>query len=217
MKRKLAILLVSVTCVSLFLSGCTPRLVGEAKAKEAGLALINLAFDANESEATVKLNQRLGLSYVNGIEAHLGDEEPIYYYTVKVGEQKDGNFLYYAEVNAKTGLSYRADKSSSLIRLTEDQEKQAAAIGTLDDLWTVDFSDAEQTEIELSSDWVRERFEKSLPLLGTIANNIVSDSADFPLVRMDCYVVFVDGTIYNVERCWPTMEVTSVSLLNKNK
>ena len=64
--RMTAILLAAIACAALAFSGCTPHLVGEAKAKEAGLAFINKVFDVNETEAVVTLVSHTGVSYIDG-------------------------------------------------------------------------------------------------------------------------------------------------------
>jgi len=63
MKKKLLIIIV---CITVLLSACSSRLVGEAKAKEAGLAFINQVFDVNLSEAIVEYRTHAAASYVKG-------------------------------------------------------------------------------------------------------------------------------------------------------
>ena len=214
--RVTAILLAAIVCASLALSGCTPRLVGEAKAKEAGLAFINKVFDVNETEATVTLENRPGLSYVNGIEAHLGDEKPVYFYTIQVNLLADGNYRYYAEVNAVTGVAYRANKNPDTIVLTQEQQKQAKALGSFDDMQNTDTSAYQQEATNASEDWVRQNFERNKPILSVIPNNTLTDNYSFPKMFIDNYVVFIEGTIYNVEWCWPSMDVTGFYMLNQD-
>ena len=216
MKRKITSLLVLVACISLCLSGCSPRLVGEAQAKEAGLAFINKVFDVNETEATVTLENRPGLSYVNGIEAHLGDEKPVYFYTIQVNLLADGNYSYYAEVNAVTGVAYRANKNPDTIVLTQEQQKQAKALGSFDDMQNTDTSAYQQEATNASEDWVRQNFERNKPILSVIPNNTLTDNYSFPKMFIDNYVVFIEGTIYNVEWCWPSMDVTGFYMLNQD-
>ena len=218
MKRRSLLFIAILFALSLALTACEPSVIGEKRAKIAGLGMINLTFDtqAKEAEAEVALEERPGLSYINGIEAHLGDEDPIYFYTVKVGRQEDGNYRYYAEVNAVTGMAYRVDRNPSTIVLTAEQQSRADALGTLDDFSPLDFSEVELDAREQAEHWVRDKLEPDVPILRIIPNNIGSDSVDFPLVRMDCYVIFVDGEIYNIEVCWPTMEVIGVYLLNRD-
>ena len=207
---------VAILLILLFLSGCTPRMIGEAKAKEAGLAFINKVFDVNETEATVTLENRPGLSYVNGIEAHLGDEKPVYFYTIQVNLLADGNYSYYAEVNAVTGVAYRANKNPDTIVLTQEQQKQAKALGSFDDMQNTDTSAYVQEAINASEDWVRQNFERNKPILSVIPNNTLTDNYSFPKMFIDNYVVFIEGTIYNVEWCWPSMDVTGFYMLNQD-
>lgn len=212
-----AILLATIACATLALSGCSPHLVGEAKAKEAGLALINKVFDVNETEAVVTREERPGLSYVNGIEAHLGDEKPIYYYTIQVNPLADGNYSYYAEVNAVTGVAYRANRNPDTIVLTQEQQKQAEALGSFDDMMNIDVTAYEKEALSVSEDWVRQNIERNKPILSVIPNiTMSSDSVIFPKHLTENYVIFIDGTIYNVEWCWPSMEVTGFYMLNQD-
>ena len=212
MKRKILLLTAMVFSLSFFLTACSPRLVGEAKAKEAGLALINHAFEIEETEAKVTLEQRPGLSYINGVHAHLGDEEPIYYYTVKIGALPDGNSYYYAEVDAKTGLAYRAEKSTDIINLNDEQRKQAESIGMFDQFNPDMFSDEQEDHIQTVWDWISTHLEKDVPVMFVLPDAIGSDSVDFPKVRLGYLAMLDDGRFYNIEVCWPTMEVISVQM-----
>ena len=56
-KRKL---LIAILCISLLLSGCSPRLIGETKAREAGLAMIQQAYgvDLTDAVVTVEYQER---------------------------------------------------------------------------------------------------------------------------------------------------------------
>ena len=207
---------VAIFCILLVFSACTPRLVGEAKAKEAGLAFINKVFDVNETDAVVELKNRPGLSYANGIEAHLGDEKPVYFYTIQVNPLADGNYSYYAEVNAVTGVAYRANKNPVGIVLTQEQQKLAETLGAFDDMQNTDTSAYQQEAIYASEEWVRQNFERNKPILRIIENNTMTDNYSFPKVFIDNYVVFIDGTIYNVEWCWPSMDVTGFIMLNQD-
>ena len=213
MKKRIFVIFI---CIALLLSACTPHLVGEAKAKEAGLAFINKVFDVSETEAVVSREERPGLSYANGIEAHLGDEKPIYFYTIQVNPLADGNYSYYAEVNAVTGVAYRTNRNPDTIVLTQEQQKLAETLGTFDDMQNTDTSAYVQEAIYASEDWVRQKFERNKPILRIIPNNSVTDNCSFPKLFNDNYVVFIDGTIYNVEWCWPSMDITGFTMLNQD-
>lgn len=204
-------------CLVLLLFGCSPRLVSEAKAKEAGLAMIHQAYGADlaDAEVTTEYQERAGVTYDDGFMIQYGTEEPMRVYAIRVNPDEIGNAEYYAEVNAVSGVAYRADKDISLISLTEEQQAQAATIGNVEDLPIEDFEDDEANALKTGEDWVRAHFEPDIPVLRTVPNSTMTDSEDFPLIRVDVSVIFIDGTIYYVEVCWPAMEVIGVYLCNQ--
>jgi hypothetical protein len=210
-------LLVIFICAAVLLSACSPRLVGEAKAKEAGLAMINQAYGVDLTDAVVaaEYHQGGGVTYEDGVAIHYGTEEPMRFYEIRVNPGEGGNADYYAVVNAVTGVAYRADKDESLLSLTQEQHAQAEAIGKREDLPIEDFEDDEANALQTGEDWVRAHFEPDIPVLRTVPNSTMTDGVEFPLFFVDGSVIFIDGTIYNVEVCWPAMEVTSVYLCNQ--
>ena len=216
MKKRLLVIFI---CVAVLLSSCSPRLIDEAKAKEAGLAMISQAYGVNPSGAvvTVEYRERAGVTYEDGERIQYGTEEPRRVYVIKTNPDETGNAEYYAEVNAVTGAAYRADKSSSLIPLTREQQAQAAAIEEGDDFPTEGFEVDEAGALRLGEDWVRAHFEPDIPVLRTILNSTMTDNAIFPLFLVDGSVIFVDGMIYNFAVCWPAMEVTGVYLCNQEE
>ena len=214
MKKRLLVIFI---CVAVLLSGCSPRLISEAKAKEAGLAMINQAYEVDLTDAVVSVEyqERAGVTYEDGERIQYGTEEPMRVYVIIINPDDIGNPEYYAEVNAVTGVAYRADKDESLLSLTQEQQAQAEAIGKMEDLPTKDFEDDEANALQIGEDWVRAHFEPDIPVLRTVPNSTMTDGVDFPLLFVDGSVIFIDGTIYNVEVCWPAMEVTSVYLCNQ--
>lgn len=217
MKKRVIATLICINCLVLVLTGCAPRLVGEAKAKEAGLAMIQQAYEVDLTDAvvTVEYQERAGVTYEDGERIQYGTEEPMRVYVIKTNPDEIGNAEYYAEVNAVTGVAYRADKSSALIPRTAEQQAQAVAIEDGDDLPVEDFDVDDANALKIGEDWVRAHFEPDIPVLRTVHNSTITDSVDFPLFFVDGSVIFIDGTIYNVEVCWPTMEITSVYLCNQ--
>ena len=214
MKKRLLVILIGV---AVLLSACSPRLVGEAKAKEAGLAMINQAYgvDLTDAVVAVEYHQGGGVTYEDGVAIHYGTEEPMRFYEIRVNPGEDGRADYYAVVNAVTGVAYRADKDESLLSLTPEQQAQAEAIGKIEDLPIEDFEDYEATALQIGEDWVRAHFEPDIPVLRTVPNSTMTGNELFPIIRADGSVIFIDGTIYNVEVCWPAMEITSVYLCNQ--
>lgn len=216
MKRKIAAFLICVGCAGVLLSGCSPRLVGEERAKEEGLALINRVFDRTEADAKVTLEERPGLSYLNGELIHMGDEDPIYYYTVKIGALAYGNSYYYAEVNAVTGVAYRAEKSLTLVHLNDDEQTRAQSIGTLDDFNPDDFLDEQEEGKAIVWEYVKTHLAQGVPVFGVFSDMIETDSVDFPKVWLEYIVMLDDGKTYNVVLCWPAMEVIRVVERNQD-
>ncbi len=200
----------------LSLAACGPKIISAEEAKTAGLALINQAFDTEVTDATVEYQERVGESYKNGVIVQYGTEEPRRFYSIRCGEAEDGNPLYYAEVNAQTGVAYRADKSISTTVLTPQQQAQADAIGTQDDLPIDGFEGEEQKALNLAEEWVCKRFEPDVPVLNTVFNSSMTDNVAFPLIYVNGFVVFYDGTIYSVEVCWPAMEVIGFQKWNQD-
>ena len=95
--RMTAILLAAIACASLALSGCTPRLIGEAKAKEAGLAFINKVFDVNETEAKVDYGEYPVDTPAQDQSTGQEHDAPVmrFYYVTVMKEHTD-EVLYYA-------------------------------------------------------------------------------------------------------------------------
>ena len=214
MKKRLLVIFI---CVAVLLSSCSPRLIGEARAKEAGLAMIQQAYgvDLTDAVVTVEYQERAGVTYEDGVRIQYGTEKPMRVYIIKTNPDEIGNPEYYAEVNAVTGVAYRADKDESLISLTPEQQAQAEAIGKVEDLPIEGFEDDEANALQIGEDWVRAHFEPDIPVLRTVPNSTMTDNIDFPLFFVDSSVIFIDGTIYNVEVCWPAMEITSIYLCNQ--
>ena len=209
-------ILLILTCMALvLLSGCTPRLVGEAKAKEAGLAFINKVFDVNETEAVLTLVSHTGVSYIDGEYKATGKEHPVLVYMISISDQKTGESLYRAEVNAETGVAYSASRSSSLLPIMTSEQHQLFQ----DALPNGDFSKFDFTKMDMdckdfAREWIVEKFDLNAKILGitdcgSIADNYGAESS--------YYVVIRDGTIYYVNIAWPELMVVDVAVLNQTR
>ena len=75
MKRKLFLLTAIILSLSLFLSGCKQGDIGEAKAKEIGLAYINKMFDTSDTEAEITLQKQECYRDASGAMVTSGDSE----------------------------------------------------------------------------------------------------------------------------------------------
>ncbi len=223
--RKDKTCLIALLFATLLLSGCSPHLVSKAEAKEAGLALINQAFDVNETDATVTYAEYAGFSYANGIRVQYGTEEPVRIYSVSIPQENSENPLYYATVNAETGFAYHAEKSESLLSpMSTEQQKQAEELASID-MFSSNYDIAleeyyktlnESNTAGAATDWVTEKFRPGEPTIATLENGTMSDSVTAPLVNVDYLIVFDDGAVYQVTLIWPTMEVQQVSILSQS-
>lgn len=211
MRKRLLVIIISIT---LLLSACSPRIIDEAKAKEAGLALINRAFNANEAEASVEYQARPATFYQDGTTGETVTLEPDRVYVVKTALEKGESDYYYAEVDAVTGVAFRAERYLSGIVLTEEQQKQADALGTLDDFNPDDFILTQQDAVSNIMDIIKERLEPEIPLLRMYPDIIESDSVDFPKVLLEYLVIMEGGKVYDLTLCWPTMELVKVYIRN---
>ena len=213
MKKRILLIL---TCMALvLLSGCTPHLVGEAKAKEAGLAFINKVFDVNETEAVVTLVSHTGVSYIDGEYKATGKEQPVLVYMISISNPKTGESLYRAEVNAETGVAYSASRSSSLLPIMTSEQHQLFQDALPNgDVSKFDFTKMDMDCKDFARDWIIEKFDLNAKILGitdcgSIADNYGAESS--------YYVVIRDGTIYYVNIAWPELMVVDVAVLNQTR
>lgn len=224
-KRRRRPFLAAALLLTLALAACTPHSVGEEKAKEAGLTLINHAFDVNETDAVVTYAEYAGFSYVNGVPVQYGTEEPVRVYSVTIPQDNSENPLYYATVNAETGFAYCAGKSDSLLSpMSAEQQKQAEELASIDVFSSkYDFSIDEyhktlneSNPAGAATDWVTEKFCPGEPAIAALENGSMSDNVIAPRVYLEYSIVFVDGAVYQVTLAWPTMEISQVSILSQS-
>ena len=196
-------------------SGAAPALVSEVEAKEAGLALINQVFDVNAKEASITLSERDGISYVNGDEQQTGQEEKAMIYVVTVPGKEIKATQYQAEVNAKTGVAFRASMSSFFLpAMTEEQKKLAASAGSIDQPDIYDYNVVSSHCYRAAKELIRKSFQPDEPIIGFIDRGFLSEES-FPQMSVAFYAVMRDGTIYNFEMMWPQMAILSVGILNQ--
>lgn len=215
MKRKIAVLLVSIACISLFLSGSSPKLISENEAKEAGLAFINKVFDANETDATVTLESHIGVSYIDGEYIATGEEQPVLFYEVTIPNPKTGGYLYRAEVNADTGIAYYASRSSSLVPIMTSEQHQLFQDSIPNgDFCKFDFLKMDEDTKDFAYDWINNKFDLEAKILGLTDCGSIADNDG---AQNSFYVVIRDGTIYYVNIAWPQLMVMDVAILNQTR
>ncbi len=215
MKKRVIATLVCVSCLFLVLSGYTPRLVSEAKAKEAGLAFINKVFDVNETEAGVTLQTQAGATYVDGDYQQKGNEQPIYYYAVATPQAANGITDYMAFVNAETGVAYSAEKRHSLVpKMTAAQLEKWSKAYANGDSAAIDYTSMDIDCKHFARKWIPQTFDLNATILGIVDSG---SSFDPDGTGTNFYVVIRDGTIYHITMSWPQLTITEVTILNQTR
>ena len=215
MKRKIAVLLVFIACISLFLSGSSPKLISENEAKKAGFAFINKVFDANETDATVTLESHIGVSYIDGEYIATGEEQPVLFYEITIPNPKTGGYLYRAEVNADTGIAYFASRSSSLVPIMTSEQHQLFQDSIPNgDLSKFDYLRMDEDTKDFAYDWINNKFDLEAKILGLTDCGSIADNDG---AQDSFYVVIRDGTIYYVNIAWPQLMVIDVAILNQTR
>ena len=208
--------LIIFTCVALLLTACSPRLVDEAKAKEAGLALINRAFNANETEASVEYQARPATFNQDGTTGETVTLEPDRVYVVKTALEKGESDYYYAEVNAVTGEAYRVDKAWEQLKpMTAEQQVRVDELYTHDETWSSALFDAAEPETgPKAMKWFQDKFHPDAPMLPLIYPGSSEDEVLRHAIDVEYYVVLRDGTIYLLSMVWPTFEILMIERIN---
>ena len=207
LRAALALLLALVLTL---LCGCAQELVGEERAKEAGLALFYQAFGVIAHYAHVEYFERAGSSVIDNSEVRPGDGNPDQIYLVTISDEALGKDLYYAEVDAKTGVAYYASKSEQLLAsLSEDQKQQIIENNNIENI--TDATTAAQNDDSQSSacDYLTRHFKKEVALIRSQR----CCRRDQPLssrVGIGYLVTFADGALYRVGFSWPTMELREI-------
>ena len=214
MKRKLFLLTAIILSLSLFLSACGQKDIGEAKAKEVGLAFINHVFDVNETKATVT-NAVPSRDSARGETDQTAGEQIVNCYAVAVPELQDGQAEYIAYVNAETGVAYAAEQSYTHVpKMTNEQENtwnKAYGSGDANDF---DYLSMDIACKDFARDWIAQKFDLKAKVLGMIDGGSIFDQAG---ASTNFYIVIRDGTIYHITIAWPQLTVVEVTMLNQTQ
>jgi hypothetical protein len=215
MKKKLLIIII---CVAILLSGCSPRLIGEAKAKEAGLAFINKVFDVNETEAVAEYGESPVDVQPQAQSAELKRDVPVMrYYTVTVMKEHTDEVLYDAQVDAISGFVYSARRfAETLSPMSDEQTKQA------EELVKLPYGSSEVMsrlyELQLPQtihDWMSARFEKQSKIMTVEYGKMKESLIDEKTVSMDCHVTFENGAVYVIGIILPTNQIFQIDILSQ--
>lgn len=210
-QKSLRIALVLILSLMLtMLCACAQEFVGEERAKEAGLALFYQAFGVIAQDAHVEYFERAGSSVIDNSEVRPGDGKPDQIYLVTISDAAQGIDLYYAEVDAKTGVAYYASKSEQLLdSLDPGQSQQANEIKSINN--QTDETTAVQNDDSQSSacDYLARHFKKEVALIRS-QGCCWRDQPLSSRMGIGYLVTFADGALYRVGFSWPTMELNEI-------
>ena len=215
MKRKALLLTAIILSSALLLSGSSPKLIGEAKAKEAGLAFINKVFDVNVSEVIVTKGVRAGATYVDGEYQETGNEQQITFYIVATPPDQYGQSDYMAFVNAETGVAYAAEQSHSHVpKMTAEQHEKWSKAYANGDPVKIDYMTMDVECNDFAREWIPQKFDLNARILGFIDSGSSFEQGG---AGTNFYVVIRDGTIFHITMVWPQLTVTEITILNQTR
>ena len=198
------------------LCGCAPSFVGEEQAKKAGLALFSQAFGVIAQDAHVEYFERAGTSAVDNTEVQPGSKTPTQIYLVTISDQTLGTDLYYAEVDAKTGVAYYATKNEWLLAPQNPNQNQSTQKNTTPKGTDTDESAQDESAESTACAFVMRRFQKEVSL-------ITSQGGCHPCGKraqhgsVGYFVTFADGSLYRVGFSWPAMDMNEIQVLGNRQ
>lgn len=208
-KKTLRALVLAICLLTLSTAcACGTRFVGEEQAKKSGLALLRQAFGVTAKDAHVEYFERAGTSVVDNLDVKPGERTQIY--LVTISDQTIGADLYYAEVDAVTGVAYYATKNEFLLAPVSsktDLETDSDQTGTKE-------NPSLQTERakDTASDFVMRRFQKEVALISPQGCCKPSGERG-PCASIGYFVTLSDGSLYRVGFSWPNMDLNEVQVL----
>lgn len=196
------------------LCACSPRQIDEAQAKRAGLSLLRQAFGVDAQDAHVEYFERAGSCAVDNSETQPGGSIPTRIYIVTISDSTIQEDLYYAEVDAITGVAYYATKNEYLMASAPQQ-----------DISTTNSEQADTQENDslkndcakdTACEFVMRCFQREVTLISA-QNCCPRESAGFPRACVGYFVTFADGALYRVGFSWPQMDLNEVQVLETDQ
>jgi len=188
----------------LSLYACAPEFVGETKAKQAGLTLLRQAFGVSTDIAHVEYFERAGTSVIDNSDIPADDRTPDQIYLVTISDQTLGIDLYYAEVDAKTGVAYYASKSEwvKTPQSTNPPKQTTEYNGEPAEVDAVDIGDGAITD---AGDFSMRCLKKEVTLVSA-RGCCRRDSVFSPRVGIGYFMTFADGALYRFGISWPALQ-----------
>ncbi len=215
MKRKIAILLICMFLLSLLLSACGQKDIGEAKAKEIGLSYINKFFNANETEAKVYRDLLECDSEDTAAFSTNGDAELFYRWVYRVQVPLAASLIKYeVYIIAETGDLISARQHELNIILSDEQKERANRLYEEEPSWGERHIEALSELYQTCYDWSILNLDEPHPiLLDTDVYQQPNDSLQRTF-SAPCYVVTRDGRVYALTMNWPSLQVLGLSVIN---
>ena len=207
--RRAAALLVAMSLM--LVCACAPRYVGEERAKKAGLALLRQAFGVTAPDAHVEYYERAGSSAVDNTEVSPNGTTPTQIYIVTISDPTIHEDLYYAEVDAKSGIAYYASKNEWLFAAPAKQQNANDTDSTDETEAILIQDDGTKT---VASNWVKRCFQKEVALIsadGCCQSGCMTASR----ASIGYFVTFADGSLYRVGFSWPVMDLNEVQVIEE--
>ena len=220
MKRRIAFVLVIVSLMALLFSGCKQRESSDDLPIMYGLDDINKIFHVNETEATVQTVYEDVYYYENGVrtqaKATNGDGTNIQdeFYLVTVGDPVSEP-RYQAKIRSDWfSLNYVWQSEQNII-MTAEQTEKANALYAAEKTWG-EKHDAAFAELkDACVHWVEENLMEDDPVLVAAEDTSYDKGPITPRLKNRYYVVMLDGTIYQIEMQWPSMQVLSLQVIDE--
>lgn len=192
------------------LGACSQEFVGEEAAKKAGLTLMRQAFGITATNAHVEYFERAGSSIIDNSEVAADSAAPKQIYLVTISDPTLGIDLYYAEVDAKSGVAYYASQSEWVMTpLKPEQQELSNELSQLPDDQDVDTFVQSDGSPEVACDFMVHQFKKEVALISA-HGCCRRDSVISPRLGIGYFVTFADGALYRVGFSWPGMELSEV-------
>ena len=192
------------------LCACAPRYIGEERAKQAGLTLLRQAFGVTAQDAHVEYYDRAGSSAVDNTEVGPNGTTPTQIYIVTISDPTIQEDLYYAEVDAKTGVAYYASKNEWLFTPATNQQNSNHDTNSTSETETIVIQD-DGTKA-LACNWMKRCFQKEVALISA-DGCCQRDRTNSARASIGYFVTFADGSLYRVGFSWPAMDLNEVQVL----
>lgn len=215
MKRKLFLLTAIMLSLSLFLTACGEKDIGEAKAKEIGLKYINQYFNANETDA--KVYRELWECYPEDTAAFStnGDTEFSYRWVYRVYVPLAASLIKYeVYLLGNTGDLMYANQHEMNIILSDEQKERSNNLFLDEPEWGEKHIEALSELYQACYDWSVQNLDEPHPMLLDTDIYQQPNESRQRTFSAPCYVVTKDGRVYSLTMEWPSLQVVSISVIN---